>query len=153
MGYFTKPEGSSTDLAPLTTGRVTACMDSHNWHYEVTDEGDVCGWWDTYWFVFSCKGKNHEIFFAHGVWNRGVPVAELTQAALYANEWNTKNFSPMLSVHEREGSIVAFADFSVDYSYGLTDEQLDLHIRNSIENIVLALSWMDSKYPTYIDND
>jgi len=153
MGYFTKPDGTSSELAPLTTGRVTACLDSHNWHYEVSEDGDVGGWWDGYWFVFSFRGKSKEIFFAHAVWNRGVPSTEFTQVALYANEWNAEHLWPMLSVRERDAVIAVLADFSVDYSYGLTDEQLDLHIRCAIDTMVSALSWMDTKYPEYIDED
>ena len=148
MGYFTKPNGvTHSDLAPLTTGRVTACLDAHNWHYEVSEDGDVGGWWDGYWFVFSFRGKNKEIFFVHAVWNRGVPAKELTQAVLYANEWNSEHLWPMLSVREREGNLAMLADFSVDYSYGLTDEQLDLHIRCAIDTMVSALTWIDTKYP------
>ena len=152
MGYFTKPEGIS-ELAPLTTGRVTACLDSHNWHYEVSEEGDVGGWWDGFWFVFSFRGKNKEIFFTNAVWHRGVPSSEFTQAALYANEWNSEHLWPMLSVRVREGTVAALADFSVDYSFGLTDEQLDLHIRCAIDTMVSALSWMDTKYPNYAENE
>jgi hypothetical protein len=156
MGYFTKPDGDTRlDLAPLTTGRVTACLDSHNWHYEVSDEGDVGGWWDGYWFVFASKGKNKEILFSHAVWNRGVPAAELAQVVLFCNEWNCEHLWPMLSarVRERDAVVAVLADFSVDYSHGLTDEQLDLHIRCAIDTMVSALSWMDSKYPQYADNE
>ncbi len=154
MGFFTKPDGTAmSGLAPLTTGRVTACLDSHNWHYDVSDDGDVGGWWDGYWFVFSFRGKNREIFFAHAIWNRGVPATEFTQAALYANEWNAEHLWPMLTVREREEKIVILADFSVDYSFGLTDEQLDLHIRCAIDTMVSALSWMDTKYPDYVESE
>jgi len=154
MGYFTKPDGQPhADLAPLTTGRVSACLDSHNWHYEVSEEGDVGGWWDGYWFVFSFRGRNKEIFFAHAIWNRGVPAREFTQVALYANEWNAEHLWPMLSVRERDGVLAVLADFSVDYSHGLTDEQLDLHIRCAIDTMVSALSWMDTKYPDYVDKN
>ena len=152
MGYFTKPEGQMSDLAPLTTGRVTACLDSHQWHYEVSDDGDVGGWWDGYWFVFSFRGKSKEIFFAHAIWSRSVPNDEFNQIVLYANEWNSEHLWPMLSVRDRDGSIVALADFSVDYSFGLTDEQLDLHIRCAIDTMVSALTWLDTKYPEYADN-
>ncbi|MDR0782688.1 MAG: YbjN domain-containing protein [Propionibacteriaceae bacterium] len=153
MGYFTKPDGVlGADLAPLTTGRVTGCMDAHSWHYEVSAEGDIGGWWDGYWFVFSFRGKNKEIFFVHALWNRGVPASEFTQAALYANEWNAEHLWPMLSVRERDDRIAVLADFSVDYSFGLTDEQLDLHIRCAIDTMVSALTWMDTKYPTYRDD-
>ena len=154
MGYFTKPEDiGGSDLAPLTTARVTASLDAHNWHYEVSDEGDICGWWDGYWFVFSFRGKSREILFAHAVWNRGVPASEFTQVVLYANEWNAEHLWPMLSVRERDDTIAVLADFSVDYTYGLTDEQLDLHIRYAIDTMVAALTWMDTKYPGYVDSE
>jgi len=151
MGYFTKPDGQSRlDLAPLTTGRVTACLDSHNWHYEVAEEGHVGGWWDGYWFVFSFRGKSNEVFFAHAVWGRDVPVSEFTAVVLAANEWNSEHLWPMLSVRERDGQVAVLADFSVDYTFGLTDEQLDLHIRCSVDTMVSALNWMDSKFPAYV---
>lgn len=152
MGYFTKPDGIvHSDLAPLTTSRIAACLDAHNWHYEVSDDGDIGGWWDGYWFVFSFRGKNKEIFFVHAVWNRGVPTKYMTEAVLYANEWNSEHLWPMLSVRERDRKLAVLADFSVDYSYGLTDEQLDLHIRCAIDTMVSALTWFDTKYPNYVD--
>ena len=151
MGYFTRPEGHTSALAPLTTGRVTACLDSHQWHYEVSDDGDVGGWWDGYWFIFSFRGKSKEIFFTHAIWSRGVPTSEFTQVVLYANEWNSEHLWPMMSVRERDDSIVVLTDFSVDYSFGITDEQLDLHIRCAIDTMVSSLSWMDTKYPMYAE--
>ncbi|MDR2929614.1 MAG: YbjN domain-containing protein [Propionibacteriaceae bacterium] len=154
MGYFTKPNGGAlTPLAPLTTSRVTACLDSHNWHYDVSEEGDIGGWWDGYWFIFSFRGKDKEIFFTHAVWNRGVPSSEFTNAVLFANEWNSDHLWPMLSVRDREGTLAVLADFCVDYSYGLTDEQLDLHVRCAIDTMVSALTWMDAKYPQYVDTE
>jgi len=50
---------------------------------------------------------------------------------------------------ERDGYAAAIADFSVDYTYGLTDEQLNLHVRCAIDTMVTALTWLDSKYPAY----
>ncbi|MDR0849811.1 MAG: YbjN domain-containing protein [Propionibacteriaceae bacterium] len=148
MGYFTKPDGTPrTDLAPLSTGRVTACLDSHNWHYEVADSGDVGGWWDGYWFLFSFRGKGKEIFFAHAIWNRDLPETEFTKVVLAANQWNCEHLWPMLSVRQREEEIAVMADLSVDYSFGLTDEQLDLHVRCAIDTMVSAFQWLDERFP------
>lgn len=154
MGYFTRNEATgSSELAPLTTTRVTACMDTHSWHYEVSDDGDVGGWWDGFWFVFSFRGKSKDIFFVHAVWNRGVPASEFTQIVLYANEWNSEHLWPMLSVRTRDDVVAVLADFSVDYSEGLTDEQLDLHVRCAIDTMVSSLNWMDTKFPAYRNKD
>jgi len=150
MGYFTRSgQDLYSELAPLTTGRVKACLDAHEWHYEVDEDGDIGGWWDGYWFVFSLKGRNKEILFAHALWGRRVPASEFTQVVLYANEWNSEHLWPMLSARERDGYAAAIADFSVDYTYGLTDEQLNLHVRCAIDTMVTALTWLDSKYPAY----
>ncbi|MDR2896267.1 MAG: YbjN domain-containing protein [Propionibacteriaceae bacterium] len=154
MGYFTRPDGSAlSELAPLTTDRVRACMDSHHWHYDISEEGDVGGWWDGYWFVFSFRGRDNEILFAHALWSRKVPADRFAEALAFANEWNLDHLWPMLSVKVRGEHVVVMADVSVDYSFGLTDSQLDLHVRCAIDTIVAALSWLDSKFPEYVEAD
>jgi len=148
VGYFTKPDGSApSDLAPLTTSRVTASLDSHNWHYDITESGDVGGWWDGYWFLFSFRGQDKEIFFVHAVWNKIAPPELYSQLAVDANEWNVDHLWPMVSVRQRDDDALVMADLSVDYSCGLTDEQLDLHIRCAIDTMVSALGWFTQKYP------
>ncbi len=152
MGYFTKPDGSPrSELAPLSTGRVTSCLDSHNWHYDVSDDGEVGGWWDGYWFMFSTRGRGKEIFFVHAIWGRKAPAERFTEILTCLNEWNSEHLWPMLSAREREGEVAVLADLSVDYSFGLTDAQLDLHIRCSIDTMVAAMQWLDGKFPEYLE--
>jgi len=70
------------------------------------------------------------------------------------HEYSCSQYRKFLTgVRVREGTVAALADFSVDYSFGPTDEQLDLHIRCAIDTMVSALSWMDTKYPNYADNE
>ncbi|MDR0958967.1 MAG: YbjN domain-containing protein [Propionibacteriaceae bacterium] len=155
MGYFTRPDGSlkTSDLAPLTTSRVTACLDSHEWHYEVNERGDIGGWWDGYWFIFAFRGQDKATFFPHAVWRRGVPASKIQTVRRYANEWNNDHLWPRVCVVKDDKSVMALADFAVDYSFGLTDEQLDLHIRCAIDTMVSAFQWLDGKFPEYASNE
>jgi len=155
MGYFTKPNGDqvSGDLAPLASARVTGLFDAHGWHYDVNDAGDIGGWWDGYWFVFAFRGKDKATFFPHAVWRRGLPGAKMPTLLRRANEWNNEHLWPRLCVVRDDKELIVLADFAVDYSMGITDDQLDLHLRCAIDTMVSAFQWLDTQFPEFVSDN
>ncbi|MDR0990133.1 MAG: YbjN domain-containing protein [Propionibacteriaceae bacterium] len=149
MGYFTKPDGSllSTEVAPLSNERIQACLDSHDWHYRIDYDGDIGGWWDGHWFYFFVRGPEREILFVQGRWDRGIATDELDNLIHHVNDWNVDRLWPKLAALERDDRAIALASFGVSYSHGLTDAQLDEHIRGAIAAAVEAFSWLDDRYP------
>jgi len=45
------------------------------------------------------------------------------------------------------------ADFAVDYSTGITDDQLDLHLRCAIDTMVSAFQWLDTQFPEFVSDN
>ena len=149
MGYFTRESGEPTYLAPLTLSRIATCLDSHNWHYSLNDDGSITGWWDSYFFLFACQGEDNDVFYAHALANRILPGSEFDSALRHANEWNSQHLWPMVTAREREDSTVVLTVYAVEYAFGISDEQLDLHIRRAISTMADALEDIDKQYPDY----
>jgi hypothetical protein len=149
VGYFTKPDGSllATDIEPLSNERIQACLDSHEWHYRVDADGDVGGWWDGHWFYFFVRGAEREILFVQGRWDRHLPAAELDALIHHANTWNSENLWPKLSARAPDDEAIVVASFGVNYIHGLTDAQLDEHLRCAIATSIEAFNWLDERYP------
>jgi hypothetical protein len=149
MGYFTRPDGSplSAEVAPLSNERVQVCLDSHDWHYRVDSDGDVGGWWDGHWFYFFVRGHDHEILFVQGRWDRGLKGDQLEALVHWANDWNRDHLWPKLAALGRDDSAIVLASLGASYAQGLTDSQLDEHIRGAIATSIDAFNWLDEQYP------
>jgi hypothetical protein len=149
MGYFTKPDGSllSIEVAPLSNERIQACLDAHDWHYRIDSDGDIGGWWDGHWFYFFVRGAEREILFVQGRWDRGIPAGQIDPLVHHVNDWNSDHLWPKLAAIEREDSAIVLASFGVNYSHGLTDAQLDEHVRGAIAMSIEAFNWLDEQYP------
>jgi hypothetical protein len=93
------------------------------------------------------------VFYAHAVNNRTLPQTELPSAIRHANDWNSQHLWPMVTAREREDSTVVLSVYAIECSHGISDEQLDLHIRRSISTMVDALMEIDKQYPDYPMNN
>ncbi|MDR1214957.1 MAG: YbjN domain-containing protein [Propionibacteriaceae bacterium] len=149
MGYFTKPDGSllTTDVSPLSNERIQACLDSHDWHYRIDSDGDIGGWWDGHWFYFFIRGSDRDIFFVQALWDRNLPTDELPHLVEQANTWNGGHLWPKLAARQQDERAVALASLAVNYAHGLTDAQLDEHLRCAIATSIEAFNWLDESYP------
>ncbi|MDR0416122.1 MAG: YbjN domain-containing protein [Propionibacteriaceae bacterium] len=149
MGYFTKPDGSllAADVAPLSNGRIQACLDSHEWHYRIDADGDIGGWWDGHWFYFFIRGAEREIFFVQARWDRHLPETTLDELVQRVNVWNSEHLWPKLAARAPDGKAIVVASFGVNYTHGLTDAQLDEHLRCAIATSIEAFNWLDEFYP------
>jgi hypothetical protein len=47
----------------------------------------------------------------------------------------------------RDDNAIVLASLGVDYSHGLTDAQLDEHLRCAIATSIEAFAWLDEFYP------
>jgi hypothetical protein len=149
VGYFTKPDGSLlvADIAPLSNERIQACLDSHDWHYRVDFDGDIGGWWDGHWFYFFVRGAEREILFVQGRWDRSLPAGELDNLVHHVNSWNCDHLWPKLAAMVRDDGAIVLASLGVNYAHGLTDAQLDEHLRCAIATSIEAFAFLDEFYP------
>jgi hypothetical protein len=149
VGYFTKPDGSllSTEVTPLSNERIQTCLDSHDWHYRIDGDGDIGGWWDGHWFYFFVRGPEREILFVQGRWDRSLQASQLDELIHQVNTWNCDHLWPKLAALERDDNVIALASFGVNYAHGLTDAQLDEHLRGAIATSIEAFNWLDELHP------
>ncbi len=154
MGFFTKPDAAPTASAPqpLTHQRVTDCMDARGLHYGVDDEGDIGGYWDGHLFYFLRMGQSEEYLQVRGRWNRVVAGDQLARVMALVNQWNADRLWPKGYVRPEGGDgqpevVGVYAEHTVDYEHGLTDEQLDQHLACGISTALQLFEHLDEAYP------
>jgi hypothetical protein len=77
-------------------------------------------------------GSNHEILQVRGRWHRVVPPAQRGEVLLALNDWNRERIWPKAYLRAEEGGVAVYAEVSVDLNEGVTDEQIDAHIRRGL---------------------
>ncbi|GEA85802.1 MAG: YbjN domain-containing protein [Cellulomonas sp.] len=149
MGFFTKdtsaPEPSV--LEPLSRDRVAACLDARGLNYGVDDDGDIGGYWDGHVFYFLVLGQNGEYLQARGRWNRKVGSDQLDALNRLVNEWNATRLWPKGYVRDEDGEVGVYAEHTVDYEHGVTDQQIDLQLACSIATGLQLFEHLDEQYP------
>lgn len=149
MGFFTKPEatGSAPTTEALTHDRITTVLDARDMRYGVDDDGDIGGYWDGHLFYFFRLGGQQEYLQVRGRWNRKVAVEEYARVVDLVNSWNSEKLWPKGYVRA-EGEVVGvYAEHTVDYEHGLTDEQLDLHLACGITTALSLFEHLDEQFP------
>lgn len=148
MGFFTKPEqGASGALAPLTQERLTALLDAREMNYGVDDDGDVGGWWDGHLFYFFRLGEHQEMFQVRGRWNRTVGADQFAALSALVNEWNADKLWPKAYLRAEGDAVGVYGEHTVDYEFGLTDEQVYQHISCAIGTTLRLFEHLDGHYP------
>ncbi|GMA30667.1 YbjN domain-containing protein [Litorihabitans aurantiacus] len=150
MGFFTKPQdaASAGGLAPLTTDRIKATLDARGSQYGVDDDGDVGGYWDGHLFYFFLLGQSSEYLQVRGRWNRRVGIDQLDAVTRLVNTWNADKLWPKVYVRAEDDLVGVYAEHTVDYEHGVSDEQLDLHLACAIATSGQAFDQLDESYPS-----
>lgn len=147
MGYFNKPQQSAAELAPLTNDRIKSVLDAREANYGVDDDGDIGGYWDGHLFYFFILGSDKDFLQSRARWNRRVDVAHFAAIVEAANEWNATKLWPKVYLRTEESSVGVYAEHTVPYEHGLTDEQLDLHLAVAISTTGQFFDHLDESYP------
>lgn len=149
MGFFTKPEATGSAPAPqtLTHDRITAVLDARDMRYGVDDDGDIGGYWDGHLFYFFRLGGQQEYLQVRGRWNRKVAVDEYARVVDLVNTWNSEKLWPKGYVRAEGDVVGVYAEHTVDYEHGLTDEQLDLHLACGITTGLSLFEHLDEQFP------
>lgn len=149
MGFFTKPDAASASPAPqpLSHDRITAVLDARDMRYAVDDDGDIGGYWDGHLFYFFRMGGDQEYLQTRGRWNRKVGVDQMDRVVAVVNEWNASKLWPKGYVRSEDGFVGVYAEHTVDYEHGVTDEQIDLHLACGITTALSLFEHLDEQYP------
>ncbi|RMI04791.1 YbjN domain-containing protein [Cellulomonas triticagri] len=149
MGFFTKPDAAGAGPAPqaLSHDRVTAVLDSRDMRYGVDDDGDIGGYWDGHLFYFFRMGGQQEYLQTRGRWNRKVGIDQFARVVELVNDWNASKLWPKGYVRREDDVVGVYAEHTVDYEHGVTDEQLDLHLACGITTALSLFEHLDEQYP------
>ncbi|WP_223304905.1 YbjN domain-containing protein [Cellulomonas sp. B6] len=149
MGFFTKDTSVPTPpaLGPLSRDRVTAALDARDMRYAIDDDGDVGGYWDGHLFYFFIMGQSGEYLQTRGRWNRKVGIDQLQAVTEIVNEWNASRLWPKGYVRAEDEVVGVYAEHTVDYEHGVSDQQIDLQLACGISTGLQLFEHLDEKYP------
>ncbi|MGC3956335.1 MAG: YbjN domain-containing protein [Propionicimonas sp.] len=149
MGFFDKsPATAGSGLAPISKERIKQALESQGWSYRVDSDGDIPGGWEHGFYWFFLNGNQNEILLVRGTWYPKLTAAELPLASQVCQEWNRDKLWP--KVYPRlsdEGELRLHAEHIVDYEYGITDEQLVLHLTTAVNTGVQFFEHLNSVFP------
>ena len=129
MGFFNKPDTPAAALAPLSNERIKAALEAQSWRYHVDEDGEVNGGWEDGFFYFLTRGQQSEIFYVRGTWYGKLPEAAYAHAQQVCSDWNEETLWPKTYARRTdEGQVRVHVEHTVDYEYGLTDQQLQQHL-------------------------
>lgn len=149
MGFFTKPDAAGAAAAPepLSHERITAVLDARDMKYGVDDDGDIGGYWDGHLFYFFRIGGQQEYLQVRGRWNRKVGLDQYARVVDLVNTWNSEKLWPKGYVRAEDDVVGVYAEHTVDYEHGVTDQQIDLHLACGITTALSLFEQLDEAYP------
>ena len=122
-------------LLPLDRDRIKKVLEKHNWSYQVNHEGDIGGAWQHGTYFFQVTGENDSIFCVRGTWSGQADLDDFLLISSLCNRWNTDYYWPKAYTRvtdERE--VFVHTELPISYRQGLSDFQLDEHIRCALES-------------------
>ncbi|WP_124054265.1 type III secretion system chaperone family protein [Arcanobacterium ihumii] len=129
MVLFNDSESTGT-LPPINRDRIKQALDKLGCTYQVDDDGDILGGWEHGFFFFGITGNKAEILMVRGTWYGTLENSKLPEANDLVMTWNRETIWPKVyTVIDPDDNLVRVScEHSVDYEFGLTDEQLRQHI-------------------------
>lgn len=141
-----------TGLQPLSQQLIEAALDRVEASYERDDDGDTFGLWDNgFFYFFDLSTETDEnVFQVHGRWEESLAPQHYTDAALFANEWNSSQGSPTAYAREEDDGIVGiYGEVTVGFGPGVTLEQLERVLEDAVSG---ALALFDAATSMFTDD-
>lgn len=144
MGSFNNGDAPAGGLQPLTLDRIRYTLDAQGWKWTIDEDGDIAGGWEDGVYFFFVRGEEGEILYARGQWRGQLDEADFPTALETCNEWNSSHFWPKAyAARLEDGGVGIVSELAVDYEHGLTDAQLQQHLRclvGTSENFFTSLA-------------
>lgn len=149
MGFFTKDSTPTPGPAPFTFDRLLAGLDANEWNYGTDDDRtEAYGTWDDHPFTFTRSGQDGETLYVRGRWARDLPIEAQPDLLIRVNDWHADTHWPKVVVRAfDDGTLGVFAELSVTYRSGVTDEQLSDHLNVAIGTSLSFFERLDEAYP------
>lgn len=98
--------------------------------------------------MFRIMGNDNSFFSVQGYWDSYLDGDRRADMLEYASTWNNEHFMPPAEVVSFDDGDQQFVtDYAVDYSHGLTDEQLRRHIETGVYPAERFFGEVDEMFP------
>ncbi len=121
-------------LPALSQQRVMGVLDRLGHHWQIDQDGDVAGTWETGYFFFLVRGEMVEILAVGGLWQGILAETDYLMAQELCNAWNEERLWPTAFVNRSrdDGAVRLRVNHAVDYEHGVTDDQIAQQMRRVI---------------------
>jgi len=117
----------------LSRERIEQALTSEGWTYQIDSDGDISGMWDNNLFYFFMYGDKSEILQVRGRWHQALPLEYRTKVRQAIDDYHQVKIWPKAYTRvDDEGRLWVLSEHTVDWEFGVTDQQLALTLRCAI---------------------
>ncbi|MGV3149399.1 YbjN domain-containing protein [Rothia nasimurium] len=138
MGYFESVQSAAQLLKPLTDERMLQALDRLEVDYELGDDGAAVFHFERGYFYYTLSSNaSRDLLSVRGSYRGTFPFEALPALNEFTNAWNQQNLFPKVFPYrveeEGQGFVVLPVELSMVYAGGVTDAQLDEHLRAALQ--------------------
>lgn len=138
MGYFESVQSAAQLLKPLTDERMLQALDRLEVDYELGDDGAAVFHFERGYFYYTLSNAPaRDLLSVRGSYRGTFPLEALPALNEFTNAWNQQNLFPKVFPYrveeEGQGFVVLPVELSMVYAGGVTDAQLDEHLRAALQ--------------------
>lgn len=138
MGYFESVQSAAQLLTPITNERMLAALDRLEVDYELGDDGAAVFHFERGYFYYTLSNAPaRDLLSVRGSYRGTFPLEALPALNEFTNAWNQQNLFPKVFPYrveeEGQGFVVLPVELSMVYAGGVTDAQLDEHLRAALQ--------------------
>ncbi|MDO4259583.1 MAG: YbjN domain-containing protein [Actinomycetaceae bacterium] len=126
--------GGLQRVQPLSVERVKAVYDREGWNYHIDHDGDISSTMNSAQIYARILGPENSILSILTYMDESLPIGLLAETRSCIEEWRRAHLWPAVfwRMNSDEVSFQVGAAVSVDWLYGVTDQQLSGHIQMAI---------------------
>ncbi|MGH1978229.1 YbjN domain-containing protein [Rothia sp. L_38] len=138
MGYFESVQSAAQLLKPLTDERMLQALDRLEVDYELGDDGAAVFHFERGYFYYTLSNAPaRDLLSVRGSYRGTFPLEALPALNEFTNAWNQQNLFPKVFPYrveeEGQGFVVLPVELSMVYAGGVTDAQIDEHLRAALQ--------------------
>ena len=138
MGYFESVQSAAQLLKPLTDERMLQALDRLEVDYELGDDGAAVFHFERGYFYYTLSSNtSRDLLSVRGSYRGTFPLEALPALNEFTNAWNQQNLFPKVFPYrveeEGQGFVVLPVELSMIYAGGVTDAQIDEHLRAALQ--------------------
>jgi hypothetical protein len=135
-------------LRRLTRHRLMDAIEAADIVYTVNQDREISSEWDNGRIWFDINGREGRMLTVTGRWDGRLPDYRREELLEVCDAWNGSRYLPAAHlVVDDEGDECVFADHSVDYAFGVTDEQIYQHIITAVAGSDRLFDQLSEKFP------